>query len=299
MESAQVSTKKRLIIFIVITFIIAWTFFLMLRFLDIPYGQMNSIIYLIAAMFAPTLGNILTRLITKEGFKNMYLRPNFKGHVKAYLLIFFMPSILLFISGAVYFLIMPNMLDRDLTAINQLVSMKGGGISVQTIIIALVLQIVFAGPIINLIPTLGEELGWRGYLLPKLQEYFSDKKAVIITGVIWGLWHAPIIAMGHNYGTDYWAYPWTGILGMVIFCVVLGIIEGYFTIKLKSAIPAAMIHSTVNAGAGLPVYFAKSGYNTLLGPAITGIIGIIPFLILAIILFIQIGKKENISDEPH
>ena len=299
MESAQVSTKKRLIIFIVITFIIAWTFFLMLRFLDIPYGQMNSIIYLIAAMFAPTLGNILTRLITKEGFKNMYLRPNFKGHVKAYLLIFFMPSILLFISGAVYFLIMPNMLDRDLTAINQLVSMKGGGISVQTIIITLVLQIVFAGPIINLIPTLGEELGWRGYLLPKLQEYFSDKKAVIITGVIWGLWHAPIIAMGHNYGTDYWAYPWTGILGMVIFCVVLGIIEGYFTIKLKSAIPAAMIHSTVNAGAGLPVYFAKSGYNTLLGPAITGIIGIIPFLILAIILFIQIGKKENISDEPH
>ena len=299
MESAQVSTKKRLIIFIVITFIIAWTFFLMLRFLDIPYGQMNSIIYLIAAMFAPTLGNILTRLITKEGFKNMYLRPNFKGHVKAYLLIFFMPSILLFISGAVYFLIMPNMLDRDLTAINQLVSMKGGGISVQTIIITLVLQIVFAGPIINLIPTLGEELGWRGYLLPKLQEYFSDKKAVIITGVIWGLWHAPIIAMGHNYGVDYWAYPWTGILGMVIFCVVLGIIEGYFTIKLKSAIPAAMIHSTVNAGAGLPVYFAKSGYNTLLGPAITGIIGIIPFLILAIILFIQIGKKENISDEPH
>ena len=77
---------------------------------------------------------------------------------------------------------------------------------------------------------------------------------------------------------------------MIVFCVTLGIIEGYISIKMKSAIPAAMIHSTVNAGAGLPIYLIKGSYNTLLGPSITGVIGAIPFIILAVVLLIKAGK---------
>ena len=297
MEHSKPKTIKRLIVFIVLTVIIAWILFFMIPITGVPYGQGSSVLFLMAAMFAPTIGNILTRLITKEGFKNMYLRPNFKGHIKQYLLVFFIPSILLLISCALYFLIMPDMYDRDMTTLDQMVTLSGK--SASAVITILLVTIIFAGPIVNFIPTLGEELGWRGYLLPKLQVFFPDRIAVIITGVIWGLWHAPVIAMGHNYGTEYWGYPTLGILAMVIFCIVLGIIEGYFSIKLKSAIPAAMIHSTVNAGAGLPLYFVKSGYNTLLGPAITGIIGGLPFIILAVILFFRLAKnKENSSTEP-
>ena len=40
---------------------------------------------------------------------------------------------------------------------------------------------------------------------------------------------------------------------MIVFCLILGIIEGYATMKLNSVIGAAMIHSVVNAGAGLPI----------------------------------------------
>lgn len=79
---------------------------------------------------------------------------------------------------------------------------------------------------------------------------------------------------------------------MVLFCLMLGIIEGYAAIKLQSAIPAAMIHSLVNAGAAFPIYLAKAGYNTLLGPAITGTAGAIPFIILAIILFFKSSGKK-------
>jgi len=296
-ENSKSLTIKRLIIFIVSTVIIAWILFFLIPIIGVPYGQGSSVLFLMAAMFAPTIGNILTRLITKEGFKNMYLRPNFKGNLKLYLLVFFVPSFLILLSSALYFLILPDMFDRNLTTLNQMVAISGK--SASSIITILLITVIFAGPIVNLIPTLGEELGWRGYLLPKLQVFFSDRIAVIITGIIWGLWHAPVIAMGHNYGTEYWGYPTLGILAMVIFCVVLGIIESYFSIKLKSAIPAAMIHSTLNAGAGLPIYFVKSGYNTLLGPAITGIIGGLPFIILAVILFFRLAKtKENSSVEP-
>ncbi|HBV86542.1 MAG TPA: hypothetical protein DEF42_07790 [Desulfosporosinus sp.] len=55
---------------------------------------------------------------------------------------------------------------------------------------------------------------------------------------------------GHNYGAEYIGYPWLGIL--------------------------AMIHSTVNAGAALPIYLAGSGYNPILGPSMAGLVGGIP-----------------------
>ena len=55
-------------------------------------------------------------------------------------------------------------------------------------------------PLMGLVQCLGEEAGWRGYLLPKLLEFMKPWKAVLLTGVIWGLWHAPVIACGFNYG---------------------------------------------------------------------------------------------------
>ncbi|MDD4775769.1 MAG: CPBP family intramembrane metalloprotease [Syntrophomonas sp.] len=155
------------------------------------------------------------------------------------------------------------------------------------------MQIIVIGPIINIIPTLGEELGWRAYLLPQLRLLLSDRAALVIAGVIHGLWHTPVILMGHNYGLSYSGYPWLGILAMVVFCVWLGIIEGYMTIKINSVIPAAMIHSTINAGAGLAIIMAKSGYNPLLGPSITGIVGGLPFMVWALILFMKTGRIRS------
>lgn len=291
MSSEKSMTLKRVVLFTALAVAIAWALFLLVPALGFAYGSGMSIIIVAAAMFAPALGSILTRLITKEGFHKMYLRPNFKGHGKAYLVLFFGPTLLIFLSMVVYFLIFPGNFDPELTMLQKM-SQAAAGLTPTTLLLVTLAQVAVIGPVINIIPTLGEELGWRGYLLPKLREIFPDRKALVITGVIWGLWHLPVIVMGHNYGTGYAGYPWLGILMMTVFCVSLGIIEGYATIKLDSAIPAAMIHSTVNAGAGLPVLFAKSGYNALLGPSITGLIGGIPFIILAIILFIRIGRKK-------
>ncbi len=291
MENIKI-VKNRLVLFVVLSFVIAWIVFMLIPICGLTYGKGVSILILAAAMFAPALSSILTRLITKEGFHQMYLRPHFKGHVKEYIMVFFGPTALLFLSGAVYFLVFPSMFDSQLTNLKQMAaSSSTPGFSALTLLLISALQIIIIGPIINIIPTMGEELGWRGYLLPKLRVVFSDRVALIITGVIWGLWHTPVIVMGHNYGTQYFGYPWLGILGMTIFCVVLGIIEGYITIKLESAFPAAMIHSTVNAGAALPICLVKGSYNTLLGPAITGLVGGLPFIIVAVILLIKTKNK--------
>jgi len=298
MESAKSATKKRLIIFIVLAVAISWSIFLLIPILGLKYqGSGPTVAIVMAGMFGPSAANILTRLITKEGFKNMYLRPHFKGHIKQYLLIYFAPTALLFISAAVYFLIFPTHFDGALTMLNQSAAASGmAGLTAKNLLLITVLQIIIIGPVINIVPTMGEELGWRGYLLPKLRTLLSDRAAIILTGVIWGLWHTPVIVMGHNYGTGYAGYPWLGILMMVVFCAgVAGVIESYATIKMNSAIPAAMIHSVINAGGGLTILLVKGAYNPLLGPAITGLVGGLPFIIVSVILLIKIGNKMSLD----
>ncbi|NLK86121.1 MAG: CPBP family intramembrane metalloprotease [Clostridiaceae bacterium] len=296
--SEKILVKKRIILFTLLAAAIAWIIFTMIPVTGSEYGSGISVIFLAAGMFAPAIASLLTRLITKEGFRNMYLRPHFKGHIRHYVLIWFAPAVLLLLSMAVYFLIFPGQFDPDLTILQQAAaSGNAGGLTAGMLLLISALQIVVIGPIVNIIPTMGEELGWRGYLLPKLRTLMSDRKALVLTGVIWGLWHAPVIVMGHNYGTAYWGYPWLGILTMVFFCVVLGIVEGYATIKLDSAIPAAMIHSTVNAGAAFPIYMVNAGYNPILGPTIAGFLGGIPFVIVAVVLLVRIGKTRTLSAE--
>jgi membrane protease YdiL (CAAX protease family) len=292
MEQEKTVVKKRLTLFIALTFAISWIIFLLIPLRGLTYGKGVTVLIVMAGMFVPALCNILTRLITKEGFGNMYLRPHFKGHMKYYLLVYFGTTALLFLSGAVYFLIFPGSFDPGLTALKSAAA-STGGLSAYNLLLISILQIIIIGPVINIIPTLGEELGWRGYLLPKLRMLLSDRAALVITGIIWGMWHIPVIVMGHNYGTDYMGYPWLGILAMIVFCVGLGVIEGYISIKLESVIPAAMIHSAVNAGAGLPILLVNGGYNPILGPAITGFVGGLPLTVLAVVLLIKAGNKRS------
>jgi membrane protease YdiL (CAAX protease family) len=290
--------KKRIGLFVLLAVAIAWALFLMVPVTGTAYGSARAVLLLAAGMFAPAIASLLTRVITKEGFRNMLLRPHFKGHIRHYVLIWFGPTVLLILSLVVYFLLFPGQFDPELTAMkNVLANAAAPGLTTEMMLLVSVLQVMFIGPVVNIIPTMGEELGWRGYLLPKLRTLMSDRKALVLSGIVWGLWHVPVIVMGHNYGTEYWGYPWLGILGMVFFCVVLGIIEGYATIRLKSAIPAAMIHSTVNAGAALPIYLAKEGFNPLLGPTMVGILGGIPFVLVAVLLMIRVGKIQTTHAE--
>lgn len=53
-------------------------------------------------------------------------------------------------------------------------------------------------PVLTLVPAFGEEFGWRGYMLPRLAQRFTARKAVIVHSIIWWAWHMPFLA-----GTGY------------------------------------------------------------------------------------------------
>lgn len=274
--------KKRLSLYLALAFALAWMPAFVLLATGHPYGSTVFFACMVFAMFMPALSSILTRLITKEGFAGLMLRPRFRGRIKYYIAGWLLPGVLILAGAALYFAVFPHTFDSSLSFLKMVFLKQLATRSIGTIILMQMTLGWLAAPFINLIPALGEELGWRGYMLPKLCALLGARKAVPVSGIIWGLWHAPLIAAGHNYGTGYWGWPVTGILGMVVFCMAFGSFLAWLTLKSGSALPAALAHAGFNGFASIGVYFCRGGaYSPFVGPVATGIVGGAPLLLAA------------------
>jgi membrane protease YdiL (CAAX protease family) len=140
---------------------------------------------------------------------------------------------------------------------------------------------VAIGAVINTIPAFGEELGWRGWLLPKLLP-LGVVPAILISGVIWGLWHAPLILLGYNYGAVPGGLALAAMVGMTI---VIGAVFSWLRIRSESVWPAALAHGALNAAAGFSLVFVMAGETfSPLNATILGWTGWLVPLVLVIVL---------------
>ena len=156
-------------------------------------------------------------------------------------------------------------------------------------IVTTIISGLFAGATINALFAFGEEYGWRNYLVAALKEKKFVYAAIFI-GVVWGIWHFPLILLGHNYPQ----HSVAGVFMMVILSVLLSFVELYFVLKAKSVYPAAIFHGTINAVAGLNVFLIKGGNDLLNGmPGLSGFI-VISIVIIVIYLFDKYVCKDNI-----
>ncbi len=173
----------------------------------------------------------------------------------------------------------------------ELVREQLGQLPAYLMILITLISGLIAGITINAIAAFGEEYGWRNYLVGALREVKFWKAALFI-GLVWGIWHFPLILMGHNYTNE----PYWGVLLMVVFCVLAGVLELYFVLKTKSMIVAAVMHGTINAVAGMPIYFILGGNDFLNG--MTGLSGFIVMTIAIVCLWIYdkyIAKEKICS----
>jgi uncharacterized protein len=297
----------RIILFCTIAFGLSWLIALWIQMngglIDSPEifpGIKLIVLILIAYMATPALANVLTRIITKEGWKDTYLRPQIKKNWRVYLIAWFAPLILIAVGTIAFYILFPQYFDPTLARLENLISTTGVnlddlGISLQLLLLINLMQSLIIAPIINAIPILGEEFGWRAYLLPKLMP-LGSRKALTISGIIWGLWHAPIIAMGYNYGNyegnAYFGAPWTGIIMMTIACIWLGIFLGWTTIKTKSVWPAVIGHASLNGLAAVSLIVSKGTPPLLIGPSAVGLLGGLGFILAAIYIWYKPNELE-------
>lgn len=325
---------KRIAIFLAVTFAITWGYEFAVVY-PLANGVLTSLPALIiqvsvgAVMFVPAIGVVITRLVTREGFKNSVIKPrHLRSSLPWFLVAWFGPAILFALGAAVYYLVftqdfdptMSTMVAQQQAAIaTSLSSASGDAVAAasgttiastgatsasdiatlysdDTVRLMLLTQIPIAvlfGPLLNILTTFGEEWGWRGYLVPKVAMHLRIVPTLLITGVIWGLWHAPLTAIGHSYGTGYAGAPFTGILAMCVFCIVAGIFLTYVTERTGSCLAAAFGHGAINAIASAALFFSLTGGNAFVGPSATGIIGGSAMIVVAGIMLWDLHRREK------
>ncbi len=252
--------KKALTWFLVITFAISWPLFLaplLMQNADPVTAQLATQGLWAVAMWGPGIAAILTTLIVqKRPFRSLNL--NRLGPKRYYLWAWFLPPVLVIASGLLTLLFGLAKLDTSFTSIRISMDSAPGGSAIPAgLVVAIQIAIALTlGPIINVVFALGEELGWRGFLLPNLMP-LGQWKAILLSGAIWGVWHAPAVAQGLNYP----GYPVAGVFMMIVFTILLGTIFSWLYLNTKSPWVAALAHGSVNAWAGLPVVFFQPGFN--------------------------------------
>ncbi|MFW5792954.1 MAG: CPBP family intramembrane glutamic endopeptidase [Bacteroidota bacterium] len=281
------------VIVAVISLISAGTFY----FSGAKYDSTAGIILAIFYMFIPTISVlIIEKLIYKEAIKKKLLisfRIN-KWFVVAWLI----TPVIAFVAMGIALLFpdvsfspgMEGMFDRfeSILTPDQMREMKESMeiMPFHPIWIALI-QGLFAGITINAVAGFGEELGWRGFLVRRFENQ-KFMKAALIIGLVWGIWHSPLILMGHNYPT----YPVFGVLMMIVWCILLSPLFLYITIKAKSVIAAAIMHGTLNGTIGISIMTLKGGNELMIGS--TGLAG---FIALSVITLLFLLYDKYISKE--
>ena len=251
-------------------------------------GQFYQILG-IGFTFIPVIAAVITKKATGERAK-YHLSLCVWKDAKHWLLSAFLPGILIAAGAAVYYLVFPE----QYSGIFRIGIRLGtdAEITVKSpITIALACITVSAVMIPIQLLELGEEIGWRGYLLGFQTEKYGERKAALINGMEWGLAHLPLVCFGFNYSLENWGAPWSNMGMMMVMCVVLGILLSYVTIKAGNCMYAAIIHGVVNVIGELPVYFSTDLDSGLLGPNPTGILTMLPLMIAAIPCFLKLGNK--------
>ena len=273
-EQKKMFTNKSVTLFLVIVISVSAIF----ETIVIALRAMGLAVFL---MWVPTIAAIIAGCISQKesngkiSFKKLLQSIGFqKTSIKWILLSCLIPAVYIGIPYVLFWIAFPNSLDMSKASVIQLVLMSVVGI------------------FIGLITAIGEEIGWRGYLVPATLERVGIKKALIYTSIFWGVWHLPILISGlYMPGTPAW-YSVPAFLFMII---PVGMIYGIITIKTKSIWPAIFLHAAHNTFDQLIFGTVTVANNKMFFVSETGIFTIIFAWIVAVFLVttLIISKKPG------
>lgn len=269
--------RKALAWYLMLSFGIAWILFLVPLLWEAGSGASltSSLLSWSAAMWVPGAAALLvTRFIQQKPLGALNLQR--LGPKRIYLWAWLVPLLASLGAGLITWLLGWGQLDLTFSQIVDAASEIPDQIplSLPAVVAIQILAGILIGPLINTLFALGEELGWRGFLLPELLP-LGQNRAILVSGLIWGLWHIPVIVQGHNYPEA----PVLGIFLMTAFTVLLGAFLSWLYFKTGSPWAPALGHGAVNAVAALSVIFF-SEVNIIYGATLTSVSGLIVLLMI-------------------
>ena len=187
----------------------------------------GNTIWFVALMWSVALSSIICRLVFREGFKDVSFR--FGGR-----------RTLAYIAAGLVFPVVVGILSYGtawLTGLAAFTSPPGG-------FFGGLLLAVTVTTALGCITTTGEEIGWRGYMLTRLIDA-GVPRPVLASGVIWTLWHAPLIIVGlYQVGGG---TPLLGLLGFAATTTSAAFLLARVRLATGSIWPAVVLHGAWNS----------------------------------------------------
>lgn len=148
------------------------------------------------------MASFQTRTLTQDK-SPWYLKSNFKTSWRTYLLAAIAPDVTIFFGAWLYFLLFPQDLDLAVRNLVAQYSQFGAPENLQltsATVFGVEIAFIFISPLVLSVHffALGDEIGWRGYLLPIFLKLIGQHKAVVLRGLLWGL-SPPSPSWGFGY----------------------------------------------------------------------------------------------------
>ncbi len=273
-QSAPVSSKevgKQLAIFLGICLPVTWIL-MGIGYTGVSEEGMTPLANLLItfACFMPAISAIVTSLITKESLWKLQFLPRLKGNTRVYIL-----ATLLGIFLSVADILVLVVFYSDKVSFHPEATMAMVIFTFLTMLAMSFLQF-WVG--------MGEELGWMGYLFARLEKLCGTTMALIVTGIIRGMWHLVMFLQVENF------LP--GLLTLCVGNILLGSVLVWATKASKSVIPASLIHVMTNALPGaLGAYMVMddSVYSETFNRM--DVITMLPAVVVGVICYIVLLKK--------
>jgi len=293
------SRQRKVVVFVAITFVASWTLAVSFAALGVRWGTPAAAALAMLFVMPPAFAALVVAgPLAKESVMEqlgLRLRPN-----RWWLVAWLLPAALVGLTVVIGAAMPGASLD---TSLEGFVAFYGEHVPAEHMaelerqaresaaagfhpLLRMAVQAMVAGASLNAVVALGEELGWRGLLHHALASGFWRRSTTV--GLIWGVWYAPLVVMGHNYPD----HPAAGVPLMVAWCVLMSPSIAYVRERSGSVLAAGVLHGTLNALAGLPPIATRGGSDLT-----TGVTGAAGFVAAAIVLVVLLAHDRYVAAE--
>lgn len=283
MESSR-RTGEKTITYIVITFALSSVFY----YLIISRGGLTGTggMYMAGLMWCPAMAAMATQIVHHDGVRDLgWGRGKTRYLVWSYLI----PLLYAFVAyGLVWITGLGGFSSAEL--LKGLAAQFGlQHMPAWLIIIGSLIAAVTLGTVASCVTALGEEIGWRGFLVPNLAKLTTYPKVALISGVIWSVWHYPILFFaGYNGGTS----AWYGAACFTVMVIGLSFAFAWLRLKSGSLWTGVFMHASHNLF--IQSVFGPLTTDTGLTKYVTGEFGLALALISLVIAYIFWKKRTEL-----
>ena len=221
-SAMAILARKEVIMFLVLAFGFSSIFY----YLNATAKDTQSLtIFTVALMWCPALAAIITRLWCQRNLRGFGFGP---GDVRWLLVGIFLPLFVgLLMFGSMW-----------LTGIGPFNSAGAARVLALSFLPAFLSALAF-----NLFAALGEEIGWRGLLVPELSKFMGFTQLALLSGAIWAVWHLPLVIFGQYHGIG----PlWFSLLVFIPQVTAAGVVLAWLRLKSGSVWVAVLFHGFWN-----------------------------------------------------